>query len=77
YKFIYKTSLDDNLIEHECDHVFIGTYDGDPVINNEEVEDWKFTDLPSLRTDIKENPHTYTFWFKLIINHPQLNTVIA
>jgi isopentenyl-diphosphate delta-isomerase len=77
YKFIYKTALDDNLIEHEYDHVFIGTHDGDPIINDQEVEDWKFTDLPSLRTDIQENPDAYTFWFKLIINHPQLNTVIA
>lgn len=76
YKFIYKTNLDNNLIEHEYDHVFIGTYDGDPIINNEEVEDWKFTDLPSLRTDIKENPEAYTFWFKLIVNHPQLNAII-
>lgn len=76
YKFIYKTNLDNNLIEHEYDHVFIGTYDGDPIINNEEVEDWKFTDLPTLRTDIKENPEAYTFWFKLIVNHPQLNAII-
>jgi isopentenyl-diphosphate Delta-isomerase len=77
YKFIYKTNLDDNLIEHEYDHVFIGTHDGDPIINDEEVEDWKFTDLLSLRMDIKENPEAYTYWFKLIIHHPQLNTVIA
>lgn len=76
YKFIYKTNLDNNLIEHEYDHVFIGTYDGDPIINNEEVEDWKFTDLPTLRTDIKENPEAYTFWFKLIVNHPQLKAII-
>jgi isopentenyl-diphosphate Delta-isomerase len=77
YKFVYKTNLDDNLIEHEYDHVFIGTHDGNPIINDDEVEDWKFTDLSSLREDIKENPEAYTYWFKLIINHPQLNTVIA
>ena len=77
YKFIYKTNLDDNLIEYEYDHVFIGTHDGDPLINDEEVEDWKFTDLSSLRADIKESPEAYTYWFRLIINHPQLNTVIA
>lgn len=76
YKFIYKTNLDDNLIEHEYDHVFIGTYDGKPIINDEEVEDWKFTDLPSLRSDIQENPKAYTYWFKLIIEHPMLNTAI-
>ncbi len=77
YKFIYKTDLDDNLIEHEYDHVFIGMHDGDPIINGEEVDDWKFSDLPSLRADMKENPEAYTYWFRLIINHSQLNTVIA
>lgn len=77
YKFIYKTHLDDNLIEYECDYVFIGTFDGNPIINDEEAEDWKFIDLSSLRTDIKENPDAYTYWFKLIINHTQLKTVIA
>ena len=77
YKFIYKTNLDDNLIEYECDYVFIGTFDGNPIINDEEAEDWKFIDLSSLRTDIKENPDAYTYWFKLIINHTQLKTVIA
>src|SRR5688572_25752718 len=37
FKFIYKTPLDKNLIEHELDYVFIGTFDGKPVINKEEV----------------------------------------
>lgn len=29
YKFTYRSNLDNGLIEHECDHVFIGTFDGD------------------------------------------------
>jgi isopentenyl-diphosphate delta-isomerase len=77
YKFIYKANLDKGLIEHEYDHVFIGTFDGSPNINREEVEDWKFTDMNSLRLDIRKNPQAYTTWFKLIVDHPQLNTVIA
>jgi isopentenyl-diphosphate delta-isomerase len=28
YKFIYKTPLDQNLVEHEVDHVFTATFDG-------------------------------------------------
>ncbi len=77
YKFMYKTNLDDKLIEHEYDHVFIGNYDYEPLINDEEVEDWKFIDLNSLRSDIAKHPEAYTYWFKLIINHQQLNTVIV
>jgi isopentenyl-diphosphate delta-isomerase len=72
YKFIYKTALDQDLIEHEFDYVFFGTYNGEPVINELEVEDWKYADLNWVRQDINDNPHQYTYWFKLIVNHPDL-----
>jgi isopentenyl-diphosphate delta-isomerase len=72
YKFIYKIALDQDLIEHEYDHVFIGTYNGEPIINKTEVEDWKYADLNWVRKDINENPKQYTYWFKLIVNHPGL-----
>jgi isopentenyl-diphosphate delta-isomerase len=77
FKFIYKTDLDRNLIEHELDHVFIGTFDGIPSINEEEVEEWKFMNLSSIRKDIKLDPDSYTAWFKLIVNHPELNRIAA
>jgi isopentenyl-diphosphate delta-isomerase len=72
YKFIYKTPLDHNLTEHELDHVFIGTYDGSPAVNKNEVEDWKFVNFQWLKSDIKNNPDHYTYWFKLILNHPEV-----
>src|SRR6187549_460068 len=36
YKFIYRAELNDDLVEHELDHVFIGTFDGQPQVNPEE-----------------------------------------
>jgi len=72
YKFIYNASLDKDLTEHELDHVFIGTYDGDPIINTDEVEDWKYIDVAALRMDMKKNPGHYTAWFTLMMNHPQV-----
>ena len=59
------------------DHVFIGTYDGIPEVNKNEVEAWKFMDLNSLRKDMKRSPESYTVWFRLIINHPEWNTITA
>jgi isopentenyl-diphosphate delta-isomerase len=67
YKFTYKTPLDQNLVEHEVDHVFTATFDGNPVININEVEDWKFVDINELLVDIGSNPQHYTEWFKLIV----------
>jgi isopentenyl-diphosphate Delta-isomerase len=75
YKFIYKTSVNHNLIEHEYDHVFTGRFDGIPEINSEEVEDWRFVDMVRLRKDIQDNPGSYTSWFKLIISHPELDQI--
>lgn len=75
YKFLYESKLDKGLIEHELDHVFTGVFDGTPLINPEEVEDWKFMDLKSLREDIQQHPERYTAWFKLILTHPELKEI--
>lgn len=72
YKFIYKTPLDRDLIEYECDHVFIGHFDGKPQANPDEVMDWKYMDMQELRADMASNPDIYTAWFKLIMNHEAL-----
>jgi isopentenyl-diphosphate delta-isomerase len=72
FKFIYQARLESNLVEHECDHVFTGLFDGEPVVNAEEVEDWRFVNLVSLKKDISENPTSYTYWFPLILSHREL-----
>jgi isopentenyl-diphosphate delta-isomerase len=77
FKFIYKTNLDHNLIEHEFDHVFVGYFDGTPAVNPEEVEAWKYMSLPSLRVDMEQFPGSYTEWFKLIVHHPELSVLAA
>ncbi|MBL7857019.1 MAG: isopentenyl-diphosphate Delta-isomerase [Cyclobacteriaceae bacterium] len=75
YKFIYKIELDHGLTEHECDHVFIGTFNGTPSINIDEVELWKYIDRASLKKEMEKHPEQFTHWFKLIMNHPQLSSV--
>jgi len=76
YKFIYKANLDGNLIEHEYDHVFVAKFDGEPIINKEEVEQWKYMKFDFLQAEIIENPDAYTCWFKLMINHKQFAEAI-
>src|SRR6478736_6266868 len=53
HKFIYKASLDHNLTEHEYDHVLIGHYEGDPLLNREEAEDWKYASIEKIQAEIK------------------------
>lgn len=64
--FIYKAPFDNGLTEHELDHVMIGYANQDPVINPEEVADWKWMDIDAVREDIEQNPEVYTAWFKII-----------
>ncbi|RAV98625.1 isopentenyl-diphosphate Delta-isomerase [Pseudochryseolinea flava] len=69
YKFIYTAKLDQGLTEHELDYVYFGQYNNVPNVNPDEVEDWKYINIGSLKDDIKRHPEQYTEWFKLIINH--------
>jgi isopentenyl-diphosphate delta-isomerase len=77
YKFIYNTNLDSGLIEHEYDHVFTGIFDGEPIINKHEVEDWKYVSPDQLKQDVKLNPQNYTYWFKLILDDGRLKSFLA
>ena len=67
--FIYKAPFDNGLTEHEFDHVMIGFYEMDPVINKKEVKDWKWMPLESVKSDILMNPEIYTAWFKIIFKN--------
>lgn len=64
--FIYKAPFDNGLTEHEYDHVLVGYYNDEPNINKEEVADWKWMSLESVKQDIEVNPSLYTAWFKII-----------
>lgn len=67
--FIYKAPFDNGLTEHELDHIMVGYYNEDPVINNEEVEDWKWMKIEDVKKDISLNPDLYTAWFKIIFKN--------
>lgn len=66
--FIYKAPFDNGLTEHELDHILVGSYNEDPVINLDEVASWKWMDLEAVKTDVVAQPELYTEWFKIIFN---------
>ena len=66
--FIYKAPFDNGLTEHEYDHVLLGNYNEEPVINETEVASWKWMLLNDVKADIKMNPKMYTEWFKIIFS---------
>jgi isopentenyl-diphosphate delta-isomerase len=68
FNFIYKAKLDNNLYEHELDHVFFGFSDTIPKINKEEVCEFDYKTLEFLKKDIIISPNNYTEWFKICLN---------
>ncbi len=64
--FIYKAPFDNGLTEHELDHIMLGYYENEPIINKQEVEDWKWMPLEDVKHDINVHPEQYTAWFKII-----------
>ncbi|MCF6167885.1 isopentenyl-diphosphate Delta-isomerase [Lutibacter sp.] len=67
--FIYKAPFDNGLTEHELDHIMVGFYNDNPIINREEVEAYKWMDVEDVKKDIISNPKIYTEWFKIIFEN--------
>ncbi len=75
FSFVYREKLENDLVEHEFDHVFIGVSDSKPEPDKSEVEEWKAITYDMLEKDIRENPGDYTVWFKKI--YRRVNDFIA
>lgn len=69
FSFIYKAELDNGLIEHELDHIYYGKSDDIPVINPDEVSEYKYISLSDLARDMQASPEKYTEWFKICFDN--------
>lgn len=65
FSFIYKVRFDNDLFEHELDHILIGTFNGIPEVNPEEVNAYKWVSPIEIRKRMESNPEEYTAWFKI------------
>lgn len=75
FSFVYREKLENDLYEHEFDHVFIGVSESRPEPDRSEVEEWKAVTFEMLEKDIREYPGDYTVWFKKIFR--KVNDFIA
>jgi isopentenyl-diphosphate delta-isomerase len=46
----------------------IGYFNGNPQINPEEVEDWKWMKIDDVKQDMAKRPEIYTVWFRIIFD---------
>lgn len=68
FSFIYKAPFDNGLTEHELDHVLIGYFNGEPKINTEEVDSWKWESIDVIKSEMVSHPDQFTAWFKIIFD---------
>lgn len=66
FNFTYREILENGLIEHELDYVFLGITNEQPVVNDSEVAEYKYFNYHELKNDINVNPEKYTVWFRKI-----------
>jgi len=69
FSFTYKATMDNGLIEHEIDHVFVGNCEQHPQPNPEEVAQFKWISINDLRIEMMDYPQQYTEWIKIIFEH--------
>lgn len=75
FSFMYKTTFDNGLTEHEIDHVFIGEYEDAIEPNTAEVEHYEYRTMDSIRDAIQHTPQFFTSWFKIAF--PVLETYLV
>lgn len=63
-KFHYIAHFANGLIENEVDHVLIGSLvDESFQVNPEEVQNYRWINIPDLHQEIKRSPEQFTPWF--------------
>lgn len=68
FNFIYRAEFESGLTEYELDHVFFGKSDLLPILNEDEVENFRYVNLDSLKEELIHHPDAYTPWLKICLD---------
>jgi isopentenyl-diphosphate delta-isomerase len=67
FNFEYRETFENNLTEHELDHVLVGYSEQNPILNKEEAKGYRWITWANLLEEINLNPEDFTIWFKIIL----------
>ena len=67
FNFEYRETFENNLTEHELDHVLVGYSEENPILNQEEAKDYRWITWANLLEEIELSPENFTIWFKIIL----------
>ena len=66
FTLTYRAPVGPDMIEHELDHVFIGTFEGTPRPVPGEVSEWKVVAWQQVMSRIASHPAEWTPWCALL-----------
>lgn len=65
FSFTYQAQVENDLIEHEFDHVFAGEYENVLHPNPHEVENYAYESMNKIKKEIQSHPQNFTSWFRI------------
>ena len=74
FTFNYMTKYAKDLYEYEVDHVLLGTYNGDIMLNPDEASDYRWVDIDILAEELVNNPEDFSSWF--LISAPRVFDIL-
>ena len=79
FSFVYRAEdPESGLTEHEFDHVFVGAFDGEPNLNFEETDAYRWIGREELLAELATLPENFTPWFKIalerVLEHPPVRS---
>jgi isopentenyl-diphosphate delta-isomerase len=76
FPLYYKSEYENGLCEHEITHIFFGNYDKNPILNPEEVMNYKWLNLEKVQEEIKKFPENFTTWFRIILQNKKFEDAV-
>lgn len=65
FSFTYHAHVENNLIEHEYDHVFTGVYEGEIQPDANEVAAYAYKTIAEVKLAMQQHPGQFTTWFTI------------
>jgi isopentenyl-diphosphate Delta-isomerase len=69
YKFEYRARFGDLGTEHELCWVYLGRSDRDPVVNTNEIREWRWVEPAELARELTHQAARFTPWFRMEWEH--------
>jgi isopentenyl-diphosphate Delta-isomerase len=65
FSFHYHVAVEHGVVENEMDYVLVGVTNQLPVLNENEVMEWKIENTDVIMEAVKKSPEKFSYWFPI------------